>query len=344
VILVVLRSLRLSTVATIAIACLGATALASLSFEILERPVRSSALLDRHRQAVIAGGLAISVVCAVVLIPKVVAPSHASPESSSAVATAGLTPVPKDLDLSPARPLPKFFQACVHKPVSGCRLVQGTGENVLLIGDSQAWAMTPLFADIARREHLKLFVTSHPACPWQRQIDTSFGTGSCRGWNDDLYRRVIPTLKPDLIVVVTGDKESVELGVVAAATKSSMHALRADGRNVLIVEPIPRPTAPNPDFDPVKCLSKATVVEECRYETTTKPSPLERLYRKIAEGDPRVRALDLDRAVCPLLPTCDPVIRGMLVKFDASHFTVPFSESLAPEVDTYLKSVELIPR
>src|SRR5436190_7195456 len=98
VILVVLRSLQLSTVATIAIACVGATALASLSFEMLERPVRRSALLDRHRQAVIAGGLAISIVSAFVLIPKIVAPAHASSKSSSTI-TAGLTPVPKDLEL-----------------------------------------------------------------------------------------------------------------------------------------------------------------------------------------------------------------------------------------------------
>jgi peptidoglycan/LPS O-acetylase OafA/YrhL len=358
VIVVALKSFHLSSVATAAIACLVASALASLSFEMLERPVRRSRLLDRHRRAVIAGGVAISVVSAVVLIPKVVNTTDASPSSSGTVATAGLTPIPEDLDLLHARRMLKFFEACVHKPVSDCRLVRGTGKKVLLIGDSDAWAMTPLFAEIARREKLNLFVSVDPACPWQRGIDTSFGTGSCRGWKDDLYRRVIPGVDPDLIVIaniayggpgkfpsyVTPDHKPVEFEAVAAATRSSVNSLGAGGRDVLIVEPIPRPETPDPDFDPVKCLSKATVVEECRYQTTTTPSPLERLYRDIAKDDPKVRSLDLDQAVCPLLPSCDPIIGEILVKWDSSHLTIPFAESLAPEVDTYLKSVGFLRR
>ena len=50
VILVALRAFHLSTTSTVAIACLVATALASLSYEVLEHPVRSSQRLDRHRR------------------------------------------------------------------------------------------------------------------------------------------------------------------------------------------------------------------------------------------------------------------------------------------------------
>jgi hypothetical protein len=144
--------------------------------------------------------------------------------------------------------------------------------------------------------------------------------------------------------MVNANKEPVAFGVLAQATNSSVAMLRGGGRNVLIVEPIPLPVQPNPDFDPARCLSKAKVVEECRYRTTTAPSPLEDLYRDIAKEDPKVRSLDLDQAVCPLLPVCDPVIDGMLVKGNSSYLTIPFSESLAPEVDTYLKSVGFITR
>jgi len=105
VILVARRAFHPSPLATAAIAFLVATALASLSFEMLERPVRISGLLDRHRQAVIAGGLALSVLSAFVLIPKLVDPAHASTASTRAVGgTQGLTPIPKHL----AGPAPAF--------------------------------------------------------------------------------------------------------------------------------------------------------------------------------------------------------------------------------------------
>ena len=64
-----------SPLATVAIACLVATGLASLSFQVLERPVRTSMRLDRHRRLVIAAGLAISLVSGLVIIPKLVDPA-----------------------------------------------------------------------------------------------------------------------------------------------------------------------------------------------------------------------------------------------------------------------------
>jgi hypothetical protein len=113
---------------------------------------------------------------------------------------------------------------------------------------------------------------------------------------------------------------------------------------VVVIEPLPLPLRPNPDFNPLTCLSSAPVVEQCRYEVNASPSQLELLYRRIAEQDPKVRSLDLDRNVCPLFPTCDPMIGGVVVKWDKSHITKEFALTLAPVVDTYLKSVGIIPR
>ena len=78
VILVATKAFHLSSIATVGIACLVATALASLSFDILEQPVRTSRRLDRHRGIVIATGLTVSVVSALVLIPKIVTPANAT--------------------------------------------------------------------------------------------------------------------------------------------------------------------------------------------------------------------------------------------------------------------------
>ena len=357
VVLVVVRSFHLSAITTVAIACLVATALASLTFEMLEHPALTSAVLDRHRGAVIAFGLAVSVVSAVVLTPKLVDPAHASKSTTRETVTTGVTPVPKHLDLHAASFMANHRQ-CIEIPVSNCTLVNGTGRKVLLIGDSHAWAMIPLFAEVARRENLKLSVTVDAGCPWQRGLYTPLKLDSCRRWNDDLYRRVIPEIAPDLIIVLNlayghkGDyrpfvdsgRKQVDFGTVASATRSSMAALRSGGRDVVVVEPLPLPVVPNTDFNPLACLSSAKFVEQCRYRTDSAPSRLELLYRRMASADRRVRSLDLDKAVCPLFPTCDPIIGGVIVKWDKQHVTNAFALTLVPKVDSYLKAVGFIPR
>ncbi len=130
-----------------------------------------------------------------------------------------------------------------------------------------------------------------------------------------------------------------------------MAALRSSGRasatsaerDVVVVEPVPLPVEPDPDFNPLHCLSSATVVEQCRYRANPNPTPIEHLYRQLARQDPNVRTLDLDKLVCPLFPTCDAVIRGVIVKWDKSHVTNTFALTLAPAVDTHLKSMGVIP-
>ena len=61
VIVVLVRTFHTSVLSTIGITALIATGLASLSFAVLEHPIRTSGLLDRHRRTVITAGLTVSV-------------------------------------------------------------------------------------------------------------------------------------------------------------------------------------------------------------------------------------------------------------------------------------------
>jgi peptidoglycan/LPS O-acetylase OafA/YrhL len=356
VILVVVRTFSPSPLATAAIACLVATGLASLSFQVLERPVRTSMRLDRHRRLVIATGLAISLVSGLVIIPKLVDPAHASSKSHETTEHPVLLPVPQDLTLA-GETAP--YTNCYTRPVSQCTVVTGPGKHILLMGDSHAWMLVPLFTAIAEQEGLTLSVSVAGACPWQLDLDTPFQTPYCKAMKADLYQRVIPALHPDLIVAVNlggygqpgnyfpfddPSGKRADFATVEAATKSSVTALRAGGRDVLLVEPVPIPRSPSPFFDPYKCLQKSKVQEECRYTADASPSPVDLLYREVAKEDPNVYSLDLDKEVCPLLPICDPVIGGQIVKLDPSHLTAGFAATLAPYVDMYLKSVGLIPK
>ena len=125
VILVIARTFRPSAIATVGITCLVATALASLSFQILERPVRTSTFLDRHRGPVIAAGLAISVVSALVLIPKLVDSANASQGSHETSVHPVLTPVPKNLTLTGED---GAYTQCYGRAPTDCTIVSGPGQ------------------------------------------------------------------------------------------------------------------------------------------------------------------------------------------------------------------------
>jgi hypothetical protein len=365
-----LRAFHLSTIATIGIAFLVATALAALSYDIMEHPVRISKRLDRHRGAVIATGLALSVVSALVVIPKIVTPAKATVPTAQSSITVGFTPVPADLDWQHAAKGRGQNVDCYRKPVAQCTIVHGTGRHVLLIGDSHAQMLIPTFTAIARRENLTLSASVRDSCPWQRDLGAprlSVGGlvaahwADCQAEKEDLYTRVIPALHPDVVVVmnldyttprrpgirdmyIRTDRRLVKFGSpafdqwLATTTVRSLRVLRANARHVLIIEPIP--IALN---GPLACISSAKVLEQCRYVTDSRPDQMERLYRRLAKQDDRVWSANFDRLVCPFLPICDPVINGQIVKLDNTHLTPKFAASIAPEVDHYLKQIGAIP-
>jgi peptidoglycan/LPS O-acetylase OafA/YrhL len=350
VILVIVRSFELSTISTIGITCLVATALASLSYELLEQPVRISRLLDRHRRIVIASGLAISVASALVLIPAIVTPSNASAPTATGSQTVGFTPVPASLDWQHAADGRRFVD-CFHKPVARCTIVRGTGKKILLVGDSHAAMLIPTFIAIAHREHLTLAVATKGACPWQRNLApdrknldaisgsalTDISIKDCKNFRKDLYTRVVPALHPDVVVAM--DEDGAYTGP-ADDTTQSVRRLGAGGTKVVLIE-----DTPTSRINPRDCLSVAKVLEACRYVASSDPTELDLDYRKIAAADPsNVSSANFDRLVCPFFPICDPVVGGAIVKWDQTHLTAAFAKHIAPQVDDYLKRAGVIPR
>jgi peptidoglycan/LPS O-acetylase OafA/YrhL len=371
VIVVATRRFELSPVAMIAIAALLATALASLSFQLLERPVRESLRLDRHRRLVIASGLALSVVSALVIIPAVVDADRsavAAPRGS----TAGFTPVPAGLDaIETFRDRIRFVD-CVGKPVERCTLVRGPGKHLLLTGDSHAAMLIPAFVELAEREGLTFSVDVRGLCPWQRNVyvpaeQEILGRNvdrmqQCRDLKTDLYRRVIPELDPDVVVLMSanqvnptrrvrifgGDGDAVPDDAkdwgerYERATRETVQLLRGRDRQVVILEPIPQPADPEPRH-PIECLGEATFLEECRFVARQGPAGIELVYRRVAKGEDRVEVVDLDRLVCPFLPICDPVLNGHVVRADIAHLGAPFAKTLAAPLARHFERLGVLP-
>jgi len=362
VVLVLARSFELSTPATIAATGVIATALASLSFQLFEHPIRVSALLDRLGGSVIVTGLTVSVASALLVVPAITAPTtSATRPGSGDTALTGFTPVPTDLDFEAIRRDFPPLTGCYDAPASTCTLVQGHGAHILLIGDSHAGMMIPALMALAHDDGLTLSVAVQGGCPWQRDLYVPslvvYGSPvtreDCKQKRDDLYDRVLPALRPDVVVAMNfpydqprqlvpylGPDGNVPRpnspqfrGWLRTTTVHSVEEIEALGARVVVIEPIPyRPD----DFDPLVCLSSATVVEECRYVTSVEPTLIERIYRRLDDDDQQLWSVDVDRLVCPFLPICDPIVDGRVVKMDASHLTASFARSLAPALGAYL--------
>ena len=367
----------ISPVSMFAISALLATSLASLSYTLLEMPVRQQRRLDRVPVLVIAGGLAIGIVAALVIVPSITTPQDQAKvvrvDPKSATTTGGGIDVFAEsrmpADLRDVQWVPGW--SCNGKPATACTIIKGSREHILVIGDSTAWAMFPAFAQLAKNENLTLSTAAAPLCPWQQHLyfsDTSTDylqrrRQQCIDYKRDLYERVLPALKPDLVVAIginyldrfsEGGRHPGELlddasrPVVPAGdgafrtaiqddTRRSAAAIERNAKNLLILDPSPRA----PGDDPYACLSKSTNPEPCRFVINEQRKTLDAVYADVADGR-HVFNADFEKLYCPYAPICDPVIAGHVVWLDVQHVTASYAASLAAPIADYLKSVGLI--
>jgi peptidoglycan/LPS O-acetylase OafA/YrhL len=344
VILVALAVAKPSPVALAGLTVLVATGLASSSFHLLEMPVRTAEWLHRHRFAVIGAGIAIGLISALVVIPAIL--DRSSPGSSVADAvTTGFTPVPKNLDLNKVF-ADKFGTTveCSTKTPADCVVIHGSGRRVLLMGDSNAEMLVPAFESLARAQGLTLSLEITAGCPWQRGIYGAIASirPVCQRNKEDAYTRVIPTLQPDIIVLVDRDYPPSErlTNEIERATRASLAQLKAPGRRLVLVDPIVQSPAPP---EPLQCLRHARFLEDCRYVADSVPNPISLLFRRLADADPSMLAANFDRLVCPYLPICDPVIGGVVVRWDHQHISAAYSATLGSGLAAYFKAGKLIP-
>jgi peptidoglycan/LPS O-acetylase OafA/YrhL len=357
VVLIATETLELDARAAVVLTCLVATGLASLSYHLLEQPVRQARLLDRHGLVVIGTSLGISVIAALVVIPTIIDP-RPSEAAAPAVDAEAFTPVPSWFDSNAVyaegfgldirvyggseRP-----PSCVGAPAEQCTTVRGSGAHILLMGDSNAVMMMPAFTELAERNDLSLSIAIDRGCPWQRSRYRMGGEiqDQCRTMKEDAYTRLIPELDPDLIVVINaGSSDGIDPGEqqeadVEAVTAASLDELTEDGRTVVVIEPMPASAV---DVDPLRCLADAAVVEECRFVAAPGPGWYETFLREQAAANPLVRSADLDRLACPFLPICDPIVGDVAVWWDGQHLTTRYSRTLADPLATYLRTNGLI--
>jgi hypothetical protein len=342
------------------ISALVATGIASLSFQILERPIREHRSLESRRMRVVAVGLATSLLLGVVVLPRITGADR--PSSAATVAEGpvdGAARVPADLNWKQVLRDKPHFAGCTASDPHRCTIVHGPRAKVLLIGDSNAAMYVPMLTKVARDRHLTFSAATAPACPWVQGLQFTKNPGTCRSHQKDWYGAVVPALDPDVVVLVNRDIDDranptslvssagplkpgrpVYLRTLYDHLEGTVAGLVADGRKVVMIEPVPVSTIAE---DPLTCLSKATYLDECRFVATKGPTPIERLERAIAKihaGD--VWSLDLDRQACPFLPICDPLVNALVVRRDPTHLAATFTASLAPAFGRFLDDNQIL--
>jgi peptidoglycan/LPS O-acetylase OafA/YrhL len=357
------------------LAILGAavsTGLAALSYQLFEMPIRRKEWPLRIQWPVVLSGLAASGLVAFLLMPPMLhsarrpapvdsaayvggsaATSAGSATSAAGSATTGAgsattrTRVPRNINWAAVVNDHGASHSC-SRP-EDCYLERTVaGPTVVLVGDSHAMMLEPMFARQAREHGFSLAANMHAGCPWQAGLVNYFTSPEerkqCVRDRDGWYNDVLPKLHPDLVIVVSqsydegGRFDDTKLKRVGGSheslgelllhtTRETLSRFRRIGTRVLIVH-----NTIQAKSDPLECLAGASYVEQCLVRDRTSRHADDRMYE--AEGVVRddVFTVDINPVVCPGGPPCRPILNRRIVWRDSNHLTARITVHLRSKI------------
>ena len=331
------------------IAGVGGTALAALSNELLESPIRRSRWLGPRWRLSVGAGVATALIAGLVLAPALLdsdrPPAVRSQGASvdAGLVTIGLGPVP-DLDFEAIRSERVMGPNCFRGEAAECVVVDGSGLRVHLTGDSHAGMLLPGLVRVAEANDWRLTATTINSCPWQVGLFAGDAgddqSQTCARRRTVAYEDFIPDLEPDVIVAI-GHPRGTDFGkgffsdrpeladasrseLLEALTSPGIDMLQSLAPAVVIIETVPRPAE-----DQLACLSGARELDEC-VAAVDAVAVDDVILRSSVVGRSGVATVDLDLDICPDLPACVPLVGGEVVRRDAHHLSADFARALAP--------------
>ena len=356
VILVIGRFVRVPPIALAVAAGLIATGLASLSYELLEMPVRRSAALDRFRWATVGAGVGVCALVAAAVVPPVLnsprrplvqasrtavrlqTPIHSGPVAATTPVRAHghRARVPKGLDWAAMANDQGQQRTCDSSAPQRCIVVRGTGPHVLLVGDSHARMIAPALIALAREHGFTLSLNVISGCPWQAQ-ETNLSRppseqAACTAARDVWYRTVLPKLHPDVVILAdyarddnaiyghtltrTGGSNETLHQMILNTTNETLARITKLGIRAVIVKDIITSS-----FDPLACLSEATYLDQCDVPVPLTPPISDSFYDAATVRFAGVSTIDLNPIVCPGAPVCAPMIGRINVWRNVNHYS-----------------------
>jgi peptidoglycan/LPS O-acetylase OafA/YrhL len=338
------------------------TVFASASYHILEMPIRTTKFAKSNSIKTISIGVSLSILFGFFIIPSIL---HTERDAITKIRTVPIENVVSDnsvLDTGNTssdfldEPMQSFSEPnCIGIDLSVCYLHKGSGKTVLLIGDSHAIRIAEMFVDAAKRLDFSLVISAAGRCPWPIGLRLPNITNEdrlklCSDIERENLQRVIPEVKPSLIVVTSRTFDSpfrIEslgsrgLENVNQLASDTLDKYAADGRNVLIVEPIPETN----DFDSRVCVLDASTAAErqlCAFEISMEPTKFELFEREMDAQRNNVLTLNIDSWVCPRAPICDPTGNGAIVWSDGNHMAPGYARTLGQRLADFLKATQFL--
>ncbi|MFL6060130.1 MAG: acyltransferase family protein [Marmoricola sp.] len=355
-VILVLR--QLLTVGPNAIAVLAfalSSGLAALSYQIFEMPIRTNKRLVKITWPVVAAGLTTSALVAAFVVSPVLETNRRPAlaayglGSGSGAAVAARTkvpgdgPVPKGVDFRKAVKDRGHSAKCSAADLDPCMVVKDNGPLVLLVGDSFANMLGPMFAKLATEHHFSLAENVVEGCPWPDDLaDFSQNAGlraECAQDRTGFYAAAARQLKPALVVLVmkprdpkpgwaklmrsrSGALKGDTLSQLMYTTMSdTVKKIRSGGAQVLMIQSV---MDANPDR-PLDCLAQATRLSQCAVAYPLVAPPSDGYMQALAASIDGVFTTGINPVVCPTPPVCVPYRNGQIVFRDRHHIMTTFA-------------------
>ena len=321
------------------------TGLAAASYEVLEMPIRRSDVLDRFRWNTAVAGVAVSALVAVTTVPWLLAQDRrpalaAFDRAAGPAASAPGTELPKNVDWEQVREDTGRVGSCAVDDVDACTVVEGGGPHLLVVGDSQAQMLEPMFEQIAEDHDLTLSVNIVAGCPWQEGLTnleaSDKGQAACERARVGWYDEVLPALDPDIVMLVARPRDGRSwsgtvvrrdgtpqplVKAIAETSKATLDTIARTGARAVVVEQMIMPET----FRPDDCLTSAADPGQCAVPVPLGTSPTDALLIAEASRKPSLYTVDLNPALCPSAPLCQAVVDGEIVWRDDHHVTARFA-------------------
>ena len=362
-IIVVLRQLFDIGPIVLALCTVGlSTIFASASHHMLEMPIRTSKFSRRNSVKSISIGVIFSILFGFLLIPTVLETEN------DAMTKIRIVPIvnseSNNSDSSNDVAISDFIDEsersfeepnCIGIDLSICYLHRGSGQTVVLFGDSHAIHIAEMFIDAAKRLDFSLVISAVGRCPWPiglrlPNITREDRLKLCSDIERENLQRVIPEANPALIVVTSRTFDSAfrinshgESGLanVNQLASDTIDKYVLEARNVLIVEPIPETN----DFDSRACVldaSTSAARQLCAFEISMEPTDFELFERELDVKRSNVATINIDDWVCPRAPICDPTGNGAIVWADDNHIAHEYARTLGQRMADFLKATQFL--
>ncbi|MFC7494901.1 MULTISPECIES: acyltransferase family protein [unclassified Nocardioides] len=336
--------LDVGPLALVGLAGVLATALAALSYSVLEQPIRRSPLLQPITWPVVAVGVALSVLVAFTVVPGLLRSDHRPAlATTGAVSLAGSGsnqegPVPSVDWEEYVEDRGTDDTTCTLDDADNCVIVDRDGPHVMLVGDSHARMIAPTLAKLARQHDFKLSVSLQEGCPWQLGVYNAFDDKAtqerCAEVRDETFHDVIPNTDVDLVILsqIARDTDSwrdhlrsvkdvpgetLEQRLVRTID-DTLAAVTDAGSRALIIDSML--SVPWDQDAPLECLATATDLAQCRVPVPIQSPPTDGFYQAAAAMHPDVYTVNVNPIMCPAAPVCDPMTGDVPVWKDRKHY------------------------